>query len=240
MERTEYALMAAVEDDMWWYRALHTRLLEALKGVRGRVLDAGCGTGGFLKKLRRRRPELGAFGCDYAAEGVDGTAAKSDALVVRASVDRLPFVTNCFDAVVTADVLCHVAVDPPRALAELERVLIPGGKLVVNMPAFTWLMSAHDRRVQNARRFTAGEMVALLKRAGFRDVRASYWNSLLLPLLILHRKLQRSSEEASSDVRPFGACLNWTLHAITEVERSIPFAMLAGASIIATARKSLD
>ena len=48
MERNEYALMAAAEDDMWWYRALHARLLEKLEGVHGRVLDAGCGTGGFL------------------------------------------------------------------------------------------------------------------------------------------------------------------------------------------------
>jgi len=238
MERTEYALMAAVEDDMWWYRALHTRLLDALAGVHGRVLDAGCGTGGFLKKLRRRRPELSAVGCDYAEEGVRSTVGKSDALVVRASIDRLPFAANCFDAVVSADVLGHVAADPPLALAELERVLMPGGKLVLNMPAFAWLMSAHDRRVQNARRFTAREVAAMLRSAGFRDVRASYWNSLLLPMLILHRKLQRSTDEASSDVRPYGACLNWTLYAITAVERSMPFAMFAGASVIATARKS--
>ena len=58
MERGEYALMDAAEDRMWWYRALHTRLCDALRGTRGSILDAGCGTGGFLAILRARRPDL--------------------------------------------------------------------------------------------------------------------------------------------------------------------------------------
>ena len=48
MELREYELMDAAEGRMWWYRALHVRLCDALAGVRGRVLDAGCGTGGLL------------------------------------------------------------------------------------------------------------------------------------------------------------------------------------------------
>ena len=55
MEPAEYALMDAAEDHMWWYRALHRRLLDALAGVHGTVLDAGCGTGGLLACLRSER-----------------------------------------------------------------------------------------------------------------------------------------------------------------------------------------
>ena len=51
MELTEYARMDAVEDHMWWYRALHRRLVAALTDVHGHVLDAGCGTGGLLARL---------------------------------------------------------------------------------------------------------------------------------------------------------------------------------------------
>ena len=51
MELTEYARMDAVEDHMWWYRALHRRLVAALAGRDGCVLDAGCGTGGLLARL---------------------------------------------------------------------------------------------------------------------------------------------------------------------------------------------
>ena len=53
MEPAEYALMDDAEDRMWWYRALHARLVEALAGALGPVLDAGCGTGGLLARLGR-------------------------------------------------------------------------------------------------------------------------------------------------------------------------------------------
>ena len=75
------------------------------------------------------------------------------------------------------------------ALAELRRVLRPGGRLVINMPAYMWLASAHDRQVHNARRYTAGQLRSMLLAAGFHRLRVGYWNSLLLPLMIAQRKL---------------------------------------------------
>ena len=51
--------------------------------------------------------------------------------------------------------------------------LRPGGRLVVNMPAYQWLFSAHDRRVHNVRRLTAAATGALLRRAGFQLVEAA-------------------------------------------------------------------
>jgi SAM-dependent methyltransferase len=65
MEAAEYARMDAVEDHMWWYRALRRRLMDALSGVRGKVLDAGCGTGGLLARLRAERPDLTLFGVEW-------------------------------------------------------------------------------------------------------------------------------------------------------------------------------
>ena len=75
------------------------------------------------------------------------------------------------------------------ALAELRRVLRPGGRLIVNMPAYAWLLSAHDRQVHNVRRCTARQLAAMLRDAGFVRVRAGYWNGLLLPLMVVQRKL---------------------------------------------------
>ena len=94
-------------------------------------------------------------------------AAKSGAPVARGSVNALPFADASFDAAIAADVLCHRAVEPAPALAELRRVLRPGGRLVVNMPAYAWLLSAHDRQVHNARRCTARQLAAMLREAGF-------------------------------------------------------------------------
>ena len=91
MELAEYALMDAAEDHMWWYRALHRRLLDALTGVDGVVLDAGCGTGGLLARLRAERPDLRTVGVEWAEPASRRAAAKSGAPVVRGSVNALPF-----------------------------------------------------------------------------------------------------------------------------------------------------
>src|SRR5271165_293769 len=136
MEPAEYILMDAAEDRMWWYRALHARMAQALAGVHGLVLDAGCGTGGLLAFLRRHRPDLALAGVEWAEQAGRRAAVKSGAAIARGSVNALPFADGCFDAVLAADVLCHGAVDPPLALGEFRRVLRPGGRLVVNMPAY--------------------------------------------------------------------------------------------------------
>ena len=236
MEPAEYTLMDKAEDAMWWYRALHVRLIDALSGVSGAVLDAGCGTGGFLAVLGQRRPDLRRTGLEFNAGAAWRAAAKSGADIVRGSVNALPFADAGFDAVVSADVLCHEAVDPSSALAELLRVLRPGGRLVVNMPAYAWLASAHDRQVHNARRLTAGATAAMLAQAGFTRIRAHYWNGLLLPLMIMQRKLLARGDSAS-DVAAFPPWLDAILHGMTDLERRLPWTPPAGGSVLAVAER---
>ena len=235
MEPDEYRLMDAAEDRMWWYRALHARLAGALAGVRGRVLDAGCGTGGLLAALAGTTGGVSLAGLEWSAAAARRAAEKSGAAIARGSVNALPFADASFDAVIAADVLCHHAVDPDRALAELHRVLRPGGRLVVNMPAYAWLFSAHDRRVHNVRRWTASATRSALCRAGFAAVSARYWNGLLLPLMVVQRKLLARGTMAASDVAPFSPWLDAILHTVTLIERRLPIPLPAGGSVLAIA-----
>jgi SAM-dependent methyltransferase len=236
MEPAEYALMDAAEDRMWWYRALHARLLDALADVHGDVLDAGCGTGGLLAGLSAGRPDLTMIGVEWSAAACWRAAVKSGVPIVRGSTNALPFADAGFDAAIAADLLCHRAVDPEQTLAELRRVLRPGGRLIANMPAYAWLLSAHDRQVHNVRRSTVRRLTAMLTEAGFCRVRARYWNSLLLPLMVAQRKLL-ARRGAASDVAPFPPWLDGTLHAMTEIERRLPFALPAGGSVLAIAER---
>ena len=236
MEQAEYALMDAAEDRMWWYRALHVRLVDALAPVTGRVLDAGCGTGGFLAVLHRNRPDLTSYGIEWDPAAAARAQFKSSARIARGSVNDLPFADGVFDAVVSADVLCHAAVDPGQALSELNRVLKPNGRLVLNLPAYQWMLSAHDSRVHNVRRFTTASTAALLARSGFAHVQVHYWNSLLLPLMIAQRKVLTRGDSVS-DVAPFPPWLDATLHAVTIFERHLPFPLPAGGSVLALAGK---
>jgi SAM-dependent methyltransferase len=231
MEPDEYTRMDEAEARMWWYRALHARLLDALAD--GPVLDAGCGTGGFLMRVERSRE---AFGLEWNARAAGIAAAKSGRPIARGSVNELPFASASFGTVVAADMLCHAAVEPAQALGEIKRVLRPGGRLIVNMPAFRALMSAHDARVHNARRMNAGETRAMLADAGFRVTRVRYWNGLLLPLMIARRKVfVRSSDR--SDVATFPPWLDAMFHAMTELERRLRLPLPAGGSVLAIAER---
>lgn len=236
MDPAEYTRMDAAEDAMWWYRALHTRMCDALGEVHGRVLDVGCGTGGLLAMLGGRRPELIWFGIEWDGGAASRARGKSGAMVTRGSVNALSFANDSFDAAIAADVLSHAAVEPLAALAEIKRVLRPGGRLVVNLPAYQWMLSAHDRRVHNVRRFTASATAAMLHRAGFKPVSVRYWNGLLLPLMLLQRKIL-ARRDAMSDVAPFSPWLETSLHGVTELERRLPFRLPVGGSVLAIAEK---
>jgi ubiquinone/menaquinone biosynthesis C-methylase UbiE len=240
MEPQEYQLMDAVEDDMWWYRALHLRVLEALGQPQGSVLDAGCGTGGFLARLKAAWPEVDATGLEYNAGAAARAQAKSGVLVANGSVLAMPFPDASFQAVTSMDVLCHAAVEPALALAEMRRILIPGGMLVLNLPAFQWLLSAHDHRVHNVRRFTTSAATRMPSEAGLKVTAARYWNGLLLPLMVLQRKVMASAPDNHSDVGAFPPWQDRLLFSITEFERRtarLHINVPAGGSVLAVATR---
>lgn len=228
---------------MWWFAALHANLLmlhdKTMAGRRGgRVLDAGCGTGGLLAQLARRHPGQDALGLDADRFACVRAAQKSARPVCAGSVNALPFADDAFAAILSADVLCHGGVDDRLALAELHRCLAAGGILILNLPAYRWMMSRHDRAVYNARRYTRGGALALLRAAGFRPLFASYWNMLLFPLMVATRKLLPG--RAGSDVKPQPAIVEAICRAATGMERMLLRAGIAlpfGGSVLAVAAK---
>jgi SAM-dependent methyltransferase len=220
MERIEYLRMAEVEDGMWWYRGLHAQLVALAASSRARplrVLDAGCGTGGLLRRLAATLPDAEVVGMDFDREACGFARAKSGRPVANGSINALPFRDGAFDLVLSADVLCHAGVDEDRALAEIGRCLAPGGALVLNLPAYDWMASVHDRQVHNARRYTRPRLALLLARNGFATERATYWNTLLFPLMVLRRKLL-APEKETSDVMLYPAPIERLFRAVMAVE----------------------
>ncbi len=242
MERSEYERLAAVEERGWWFRGLHGNLIRAWQQA-GRpedgaiLLDAGCGTGGLLTGLRHAAPSARRYGLELDPSAAATARDKSGAVLIVGSVLAPPVAPGSCDAIFSADVLCHRGVEPAAALAALAPCLKPRGLLVLNLPAYRWLLSGHDRAVDNVRRFGAGELRRLLRAAGFGEIRIAYWNSLLFPLMVLQRLVHR---DAKSDVellpplveRLFGAALGLEA-ALARAGLRLPF----GGSILATAIK---
>ncbi len=243
MQPDEYRKMAEVEDDMWYYRALHRHVVQALTerltAPDPTVLDAGCGTGGLLRSLHEARPDWKLTGLDFYPLACALARGRSGCEVVAGSIAALPFAAATFSAVVSCDVVCQVA-DPAAALAEFHRCLQPGGTIVLTMPAYQWMYSYHDREVGNLRRYSRGEVNGLLQAAGFTVGRSTYWNMLPFPLAVLRRKIFTPTAP-TSDVRLYPAPLEAAFNGLMAMEHGwlglggqMPF----GSSVLTVAVKS--
>lgn len=109
-------------------------LLDDLRGVRGRVLDVGCGAGQVAKAVKRERPDLEVLGCDVSHGAIAAAASSPEGVDFRlATAERLPFADGELDFVWIFDMLEHVD-DPEQVLREVARVLKPGGGFHIVLP----------------------------------------------------------------------------------------------------------
>ena len=222
MQRDEYLKLADVEDRMWYFRALHEHAATLIRthkaDARGILLDAGCGTGGFLRRAKGSFPSLQFTGIDLFQIACDLARELGTPRVARASSTELPFADQTMAVVTSLDVLQHIP-DQEKAVAEIFRVLEPGGLAIVNGPAYEWLWSYHDDVTDTERRYTRGRMLKLLRGAGFDVVQSTYWNFLPLPLVAAKRKLL-GSFGGTDDVRMYPAWLEKVFGAGSAIERS--------------------
>ncbi|MCA9726359.1 MAG: class I SAM-dependent methyltransferase [Candidatus Eisenbacteria bacterium] len=224
MEAIEYTTLRSLEDTFWWYRGLHRLVLDALADLPpGRVLDGGCGTGGLLSRLAAQHRTIGV---DYSPHALRFARERGLPHLLRGSVERIALENGSVDAVVSLDVLYHAAVTDDRvALAEFRRVLRPGGRLVLNLPAFDALRSSHDAAIHTARRYRRAPLSRMLEEAGFVVDRITYWNTLLFPGLAALRFLRKGAahEEGPprSDVTELPGWINGTLHGVLRLERAL-------------------
>jgi SAM-dependent methyltransferase len=212
------------ENRHWWYRGRRTVLdgviAELGLPANARILDAGCGSGRFMVELAK----LGAVtGVELSQTSVALARKRALGEVIAGSVLEMPFADDSFDLAVSLDVIEHLE-DDLAALRELRRTIAPGGALLVTVPAYQWLWSGHDEINHHHRRYTRRSLQHAAEQAGWRQVRTTYFNSLLLPVAILLRVLDRFSTkptESSLDLWVPPAPLNWLLERPLALEAAL-------------------
>lgn len=242
MERSVYAVEAAIEQTHWWFcgrRNLFARELQR-SGVtdQARILDTGTSTGTNLRMLR----ELGfqqVTGLDMSEDAIAFCKTKGLGPVERGDICAMPFADESFDLVLATDIVEHVD-DDKRALREITRVLKPGGRVLLTVPAFSLLWGLQDRVAQHKRRYRLAPLAKKFEDAGLRIKRAYYFNYLLfIPILLARRLIDALGITLQSEGQVNTSFLNRVLAAVFTCDtRSAPFIRPPfGVSILMLAEK---
>jgi SAM-dependent methyltransferase len=243
VEISAQAVEARVEADHWWFRGRRQLLAAMIRelGIRrdARTLDVGSGTGANLSLLS----ELGferVVGLDRSEEAIRYCGEKALPPVEGGDLCDLPFAEGDFDLVIAADILEHVD-DEARAIGELRRVLRPGGRLIVTVPAFQSLWGLQDRVSHHKRRYRRHQLEARLREGGLEVARSFYFNYLLFAPIWLARQLMRLLRiEVASENEINTSLLNAMLTRVFSWDvRSAPHLRPAfGVSILALAQRA--
>lgn len=228
MNPAEFANIARAENQFWWYRGMRRimfRLLDPVAARRAfrRVAEIGSGTGHFAQAVEQRYG-WPMYPLDLGWEGLEFGRSLGVSRMVQADMRSLPYRDKAFDALISMDVVVHLPLgEEHQPLAEFARVLQPGGFFAIRVSALDALRSRHSQFAHERQRFTRTRLLGLVRQHGFRVLRCSYANSLLLPVALLKFRVLEPllGGEPQSGVQEVAPWLDRTLHAPLAAEAAL-------------------
>ncbi|MBD3272710.1 MAG: methyltransferase domain-containing protein [Elusimicrobia bacterium] len=202
--------------DFFWFKA-KCRLVDILIARlavqnRMKILSIGTGTGEELAIFNH-------YGDVYVADmnqeilnSLPDHMAHEKRL---ASIEALPYQDNFFDAVGALDVFEHVKHDS-AAIAEIRRVLKPGGYVIFTVPAFNALYSGRDRALGHYRRYNRKTIDRLL--CEMKKVDLGFWFCFLFVPVAIERILKRHSRQWKFHFKAVSPVLNTVLYYLLSLE----------------------
>jgi SAM-dependent methyltransferase len=176
--------------DHFWIKRRFEVLCKLTKGVEWenqKIGEVGCGHG-LLQKQFEHRFGLIVDGFDLGESALQRSVAGNHPRYCYNIIDRNPDFAAAYDTLALFDVLEHIE-DEKAFLEALLFHLKPGGRLLINVPAFMFLYSRYDKIVGHQRRYTLKRLEAVCAGAGLRRTAVTYWGLPWVPLLML-RKLR--------------------------------------------------
>ncbi len=247
--RREYEVMAEVETNHWWYRILHSLVLESIErelmSPNIHVLDAGCGTGGLIHSLKAAGYRQ-VKGFDLSPIAVD-ICQKKGLDVQLGSLNDIATIQapSKFDVIISNDTLYYLSADQQSAFFKNANIrLNRGGLLMMNMPALAAFRGTHDRAVGILHRFNRLEVKELIKSAGFEALTLRYWPFSLSPAIFVVRAWQRLKYDPASLIKPLSdlkshsVLLNTLLYRLIRLEIRLARNTPVGSSLFTVLRRT--
>jgi SAM-dependent methyltransferase len=254
-----FVMLSEMQEEHFWYRGRHRFLLSSVhrhldKASTHRVIDLGGGCGGWIAYLAAKKhfniSELAL--ADSSPEALRLAASVLPTWTESLQVDLLdlPWVDR-WDVAFLLDVLEHIP-DHDAALRQIYRVLAPGGRLFITVPALNLFWSWNDEVVHHVRRYAKADFQRLAPACGFRLLETRYFMFFLSPLLLAARLAVRPDLEAMSKEqvqqllikmhrvpsRPVNTVLGLVFCSETPLGHYLPFPW--GSSLLAVLQKPRD
>jgi len=194
MDKASFEANYSFEQDYWWFlgrrRIVENLLQRFFRGAAGAlVLDAGCGTGIVMTDLEKHACPIGI---DSSAIALEFTKKRGHGRLLCGDVCSLPLKDNSLDLITMLGVLYNEGVESDdRAIEEAHRVLKQGGTLVIDEAAYESLQTEHNVSVGGVRRYTRSRLVQKTEKCGFRILKVSHWNMLMLPAFYLIARMEK-------------------------------------------------
>lgn len=170
------------------------------------ILDVGCSSGYMLQEIRKSLPQAALIGSDYLSAPLLALAEQMpDLPFLQFDLRRCPLPDACVDVVTALNVLEHIDRDE-EALAQVFRILRPGGLAHVECPAGPHLFDVYDEYLMHHRRYRRADLVKMARRVGFEILRATHLGFLVYPAFWLVKKrnrrlARRNRGEAAAQVK---------------------------------------
>lgn len=232
MQSHSHSDIAHMEETNWWYVS-RRRLLSRFIPRCSNALDVGCGVGANYPILAAKADHV--HGVDIAPDAVAFASSKGYKEVIVGSVESLPNPSHSADLVLCTDVLEHV--DDVQAIAEIHRVLRPGGTLIVTVPAFQCLWNENDDYSHHHRRYTKQSLINLVSK-DFTVEHVAYWNHFMFfPVWLTARFYKKKEGALRNNLTRIPAFLNTPLIWMLSCERLLSF-LPWGVSLVLVVRSN--
>ena len=163
------------------------------------VLEIGCSSGFLLRELLAKLPGHCIVGADYTRDTLETLGTKlPNVPLLQFDLTRCPLADDFSDAIVLLNVLEHIN-DDDAAIAQLFRIVKPGGVVIIEVPASPSLFDVYDRVLMHHRRYTMRGLMKLAQRHGFVVEQRSHLGFILYPLFWLIKRLNQLRYPKTTD-----------------------------------------
>ena len=212
MDKNNYITESSLYQDHWWLVS-RKKIIRSILNIyltpdkNKNILEIGCGSGGLLKLLSNYG-NLSAIELDDFSRK---NAQKKNICSVK--YGKLPEdISNntIYETIFLFDVLEHIEKDK-KSIKKINKLLNEGGLFILTVPAFMFFWSSHDETSHHKRRYSMSELTILLDSCGFNIKYSSYFNTILLPLIVIVRLLNKLLGNQDDDLKKEKKIINHIL-----------------------------